>query len=97
MIVSSFLEQYGIRLHEEYETISLEEFNQLLTGISPDTALGRIVTVRAEKNKDIIKNMSEYEKKIRKEWNLYKMKKKNKTQEKIQLDKAMDFLRMAFG
>ena len=80
MIVSSFLEQYGIRLHEEYETISLEEFNQLLIGISPDTALGRIVTVRAEKNKDIIKNMSEYEKKIRKEWNLYKMKKKNKTQ-----------------
>ena len=96
MIVSSFLEQYGIRLHEEYETISLEEFNQLLTGISPDTALG-IVTVIAEKNKDIIKNMSGYEKKIRKEWNLYKMKKKNKTQEKIQLDKAMDFLRMAFG
>ena len=34
LIVSSFAQQYGIRLYYEYEHISCQEFRQLLTGIN---------------------------------------------------------------
>ena len=29
-----------------------------MTGISPDTALGRIVSIRAEDNEDVLKNFT---------------------------------------
>lgn len=33
-----------------------EEFRDLLVGIAPDTALGRIVSVRAEDRKEYLEN-----------------------------------------
>ena len=50
LIVSSFAQQYGIRLYSEYETISCEEFRQLLVGINGDTPLGYTVRIRSEKD-----------------------------------------------
>nr|DAM30472.1 MAG TPA: hypothetical protein [Caudoviricetes sp.] len=44
------------------------EFVSLLTGISPDTALGRIVSIRAETDKEILKNFNDEQRKIRNEW-----------------------------
>ena len=40
----------------------------LLIGISPDTALGRIVSIRAETDKEILKNINDEQRKIRNEW-----------------------------
>lgn len=45
-----------------------DEFKDLLTGISPDTALGRIVAIRAENNKDVLKHFSKEQKRIRNAW-----------------------------
>ena len=58
--------QYGIRLSKE--DIAFGEFCRLLKGLAPDTPLGRVVAVRAEKNPDVIKGFGPYEKKLRKEW-----------------------------
>nr|DAN76056.1 MAG TPA: hypothetical protein [Caudoviricetes sp.] len=33
------MEQYNIDLLEEYDTITVEKYNMLITGISPNTAL----------------------------------------------------------
>ncbi len=44
------------------------EFKDLLTGILPDTALGRIVAIRAEEDKDILKHFSKEQHRIRNEW-----------------------------
>ena len=44
------------------------EFRSLLVGISPDTALGRIVAIRAEDDKDMLKNFSADQHRIRNEW-----------------------------
>ena len=63
--MSSFASQYGIRL-AELKTMRWSEFVSLLIGISPDTALGRIVSVRADK--DILKNFNDEQRKIRNEW-----------------------------
>ena len=68
LIVSSFAQQYGIRLYTEYETISCEEFRQLLVGLNGDTPLGYTVKIRSEKDSKKINQMTNHEKKIRSDW-----------------------------
>ena len=72
MIESSFAQQYGIRLRKE--SMSWDEFSSLLSGLKPDTPLGNIVSIRSEKNKDILKNFTPEQKKIRSEWQKRKAK-----------------------
>ena len=69
LIVSSFLSQYGLRIRtREFETVSWDEFKALLSGLAPDTALGRIVAIRSETDKDIIKHFTSEQKKIYDDW-----------------------------
>ena len=69
MIVSSFLSQYGLRIRtKEFETVSWDEFKALLAGLSPETALGRIVAIRSENDENILKHFSSEQKRIRNEW-----------------------------
>ena len=44
------------------------EFCQLLIGIGPDTALGRIVSIRAEDDEDILRHFTPEQRRIRAEW-----------------------------
>ena len=48
--------------------MSWQEFKTLLIGISPDTVLGKIVSIRAEDDKDVLKNFTSDQKRIRTEW-----------------------------
>ena len=69
LIVSSFLSQYGIRLStKEFRTVDWAEFSALLSGLSAETALGRIVSIRSETDADTIKHFSPYQKKIYDDW-----------------------------
>ena len=83
LIVASFAQQYGIRLYNEYETISCEEFRQLLSGLNGDTPLGYVVQTRAEKDPKKIKKMTAHEKKIRRDWIAFKSK--NNKAKKVEL------------
>ena len=83
LIVSSFAQQYGIRLYYEYENISCEEFRQLLVGLNGDTPLGYTVQIRSERNPKKIREMTKHEKEIRMKWNQFRAK--HKKQEKITL------------
>lgn len=76
LIVSSFAQQYGIRLYSEYDTISCEEFRQLLVGLNGETPLGYTVQIRSEKDTKKINKMTNQEKKIRREWQEFKSKQK---------------------
>lgn len=67
LIEASFLKQYGIRIRLE-DDMSWSEFCSLLSGIMYDTPLGRIVSIRAEKDPKVIKEFSKEERKIRNEW-----------------------------
>lgn len=58
--------QYGIRIRND--DMSWNEFCTLLTGIMPETPLGQIVSIRSEENKDILKNFTKEQHKIRNEW-----------------------------
>ena len=74
LIISSFQSQYGLRLSREIQTMKWSEFRDLLVGISPDTALGRIVAVRAEEDKDVLKLFTKEQKRIRNKWRNRKAK-----------------------
>lgn len=69
MIASSFAKQYGIRLRT-VDDMSWSEFCSLLAGIMPETPLGNIVSIRAEKDPKAIRNFSKEQKRVRNEWTL---------------------------
>lgn len=45
-----------------------DEFKALLIGLGPDTPLGRIVSVRAEEDRDILKYFTAEQNRVRNEW-----------------------------
>lgn len=53
---------------KEFETVSWDEFKSLLSGIDPETPLGRIVAIRAETDKKVIKNFNRDQKRIYDAW-----------------------------
>lgn len=69
LIVSSFLSQYGLRIRtKEFLSVSWDEFCSLLAGLSPDTALGRVVTIRSETDKNVIKHFTSDQRRIYDDW-----------------------------
>lgn len=68
LIVASFQTQYGIRLSRELKGMKWSEFRALLCGLSPETPLGRIVSIRSEDDKEILKHFSKEQKRIRSKW-----------------------------
>ena len=67
--VSGSLTQYGLRIRtKEFESVTWDEFRSLLAGIAPDTPLGRMVAIRSETDKNVIKNFTRDQKRIYDEW-----------------------------
>lgn len=48
--------------------MSWSEFQTLLIGIMPKTPLGQIVSIRSEEDKEMLKNFTEEQHRIRNEW-----------------------------
>lgn len=57
--------------------MSWSEFCSLLSGIMPDTPLGYVVGIRAEKDSKVIKNYTNDQKKIKRDW-AYRQNQKRK-------------------
>lgn len=68
MILSSFQSQYGIRLTKEINEMKWDEFKDLISGLGPDTPLGRVVQIRSEDDPDILKHFTKEQSRIRNEW-----------------------------
>ena len=69
-----------------------DEFSDLLSGIGPDTALGRIVAIRAEEDEEILKHFTPEQRRIRREW-------RNKQAMKVSeedRDKFLEVMKQAF-
>lgn len=92
LIVSSFQTQYGIRLSKDLENMKWDEFRDLLIGISPETPLGRIVSIRAEKDKEILKHFTKEQRRIRSEWR----NRGAKEIKKEEMDKVLDNFKQMF-
>ena len=86
LIVSSFRTQYGVKVYsEEFKEMKWDEFKALLSGISSDTPLGRIVQIRCEEDEEILKHYTKEQHRIRNEW-------RNRSAKKVSEEKLADFL-----
>jgi len=52
--------------------IALAEFMSLLSGLSGETPLGRVVAIRMEKDPKVIKKFGDWERRTRTEWARFK-------------------------
>lgn len=50
----------------------------MVSGLMEDTPLGRVVGIRAEKDKDMIKNFSQEQKQIQADWKKFRAKNSKK-------------------
>ena len=98
LIEASFAAQYGIRLREE-EDMSWSEFCTLLAGIMPETPLGRVVSIRSENDKEVLKNFTKEQHRIRNEWRsrMTKAITLNKDEAKKQLKIFQEAMKKAFS
>lgn len=92
LIISSFQTQYGIRLSRELQGMKWDEFKDLLSGLGPDTPLGRIVAIRSEEDKDMLKHFNKEQLRIRSEWRARKAKEVTPEQ----MDAALEQMKQAF-
>ena len=74
-VTQSVAKQYGI-LPSEQEDMHYCEWLLLVGGLMHDTPLGQLVSIRQEKDQDTIKRFGDYEKRIRREWNSFCLRKK---------------------
>jgi len=69
-----------------------DEFSSLLSGLSADSPLGRMVQIRLENDKNVIKHFTPYQRKIRSEWR----NKQAKTMPAQDSDRAMEQFKQMF-
>lgn len=98
LIEASFTSQYGIRLRNDPD-MCWGEFCTLLAGIMPETPLGQVVSIRCENDKDILKNFTKEQHKIRNEWRsrTYKAVTLNEADMKKQVKMFQEAMKRAFG
>lgn len=96
LIISSFQSQYGLRLSKEINTMTWGEFRDLLTGISPDTALGRIVAIRSEERKEVLEQFTKDQHRIRNEWKTGRAKTIAKKMTPEQMNQVLEGFKQAF-
>ena len=71
--------------------MSWREFSYLLEGLSGETPLGRMVSIRAEKNPERIKDFTPEQKKVRNEY----LKKQASHKTAKQVDEALESIKNA--
>ena len=78
--------------------MSWDEFRDLLSGLSPDTALGRTVSIRAEEDREVLKTFTPEQRRIRSQWRSRSAKRK-KTEDTADFLAQMQavFAKMAGG
>lgn len=97
LIVSSFQSQYGLRLSRELPAgMKWAEFASLLSGLGPDTALGRIVAIRTEEDKNVLENFTPEQHRIRNEWRSRRAKQIAATADRAQVEAQLDAMKMGF-
>lgn len=79
--------------------MSWSEFCTLLTGIMPETPLGQIVSIRSEEDKDMLKNFTKEQHKIRNDWRnrVNPIRDMSDEEKEEELRKVQEIFAKAFG
>lgn len=69
LIVSSFLSEYGVRIYsDDFKSMTWDEFAALLGGLSADSPLVRMVRIRSETDRNVLRHFTKAQHKIRNDW-----------------------------
>lgn len=88
-------------LPSEQGNLKYSDWAKMVSGLMDDTPLGRVVGVRSETDKDIIKNFTPEQRAIRDEWSHFLasrvLKKEFTKEDKAAWDRQMSELEAAFA
>jgi hypothetical protein len=70
LIEQSIAKQYGV-LPSKQGNLKYSDWAKMVSGLMDDTPLGRVVGVRSETDKDIIKNYTPEQRAVRDEWSRF--------------------------
>jgi hypothetical protein len=95
LIEASISQQYGIRFRKEMSDMTWDEVRVMISGLLPETPLGRIISIRSEENADMLKAYNSDMLKIRSD---YRNKQASKMLENTeQLDNEFDAWEKVLG
>ena len=79
--------------------MSWNEFCTLLSGIMPKTPLGQIIAIRSEEDKDILKNFTQEQHRIRNDWRMRHSSIEDMTEEEKEeeIKKVQEIFAQAFS
>lgn len=66
--MASFRAQYGIRLARDLPDMKWREFAAYMAGLDGRSPLGRIISIRAENDPEILKQFTPEQRRIRDQW-----------------------------
>lgn len=66
--MASFRSQYGIRIARDLPDMKWREFAAYMAGLDGRTPLGRMISIRAENDPDILKQFTPEQRRIRDKW-----------------------------
>ncbi len=76
----------------EIKQMHWREFSSLLSGLSPDSPLGRLVQIRTETDKRVLEHFTPAQRRIRAQW----LARKKKPQKPQNYDEVMEQFKNAF-
>ena len=79
LIEQSIAKQYGV-LPSEQGALKYSDWAKMVSGLMDDTPLGRVVAVRSEKDREMIRHMNKWQKQIRADWTAFR------TSSRLQVD-----------
>lgn len=77
--------------------MSWSEFSSLLAGIMPDTPLGKIVEIRSEEDKEMLKSFTQEQHRIRNEWRARQINSLTDDEKETQIKEVQELFAKAFG
>lgn len=92
LVAASLQEQYGIRLSKELDSMKTKELFMFIRGLGPETPLGRIISIRAENDPEVLKEFTPDQRRIRTEW----LKKQAGTVSEERMEQVLETFKMAF-
>lgn len=99
LIQQSIATQYGI-LPEQQGELPYHEWEKLVSGLMDTTPLGRVVAIRAERDRDTIARMPPWQHRLRREWQAFRarqMQRKDPEEVARQMAGLEQMIAKAFG
>lgn len=91
--MASFQSQYGIRLSRDLSGMKWAEFQAFIIGLDNQSPLGRIISIRAEDDPQVLKQYTKGQRRIRNEWR----SRKAKTMPQKDVDQFMSSMKEVFS